>query len=95
MSRGGLPRCVRMSHGKSHVCSLFCLLVFVCSAYQDWHVRVVENVITDAAHEGTTDFAEASRADDDKSCVYLDGCFTDALTGGFRMDALNCAVNLK
>ncbi|KAL8603357.1 hypothetical protein ACOMHN_039720 [Nucella lapillus] len=53
-------------------------LDLLLSANEDGHVRVVHDVLTDAAHEGPSEHAHAPRARDDEVnmllCCHFDHC---------------------
>ena len=53
------------------------LLPVLVSNDDDWHVRVMYDVIADGAHDGSPEFAEPARARDDVGDSLLQGTFAN------------------
>ena len=53
------------------------LLPVLVSNDEDWHVRVMYDVIADGAHDGSPEFAEPARARDDVGDSLLQGTFAN------------------
>ena len=65
------------------------------AAHNDWHMGMMDNIVTDTTHDGATDSAQSPSSNHNHGSFFLLCCFNNCLSRFATKDSFDFARNLQ